>query len=576
MRDSILRRHASLVAYGVCLTSLVVLAGLAVADSATPRPPESQVFQWAFTGTCGEWPDGSQSTATGYLWIPENCGRLRGLLILGTNVPEHMLVGHPAIRSACTEKNLGIVWFVPTFWNFRKFPEQTEAAEQAAPEAKAALQRQLRETHARFLQTMLDGLAGVSGYDEVAAVPWLPMGESGHLLMVTGLVDARPDRCIAAICIKNPQGPQDRTVPMLWTFGTAQEWGQSQSDIRTAWHNVTGLYDGWSRRAGSSWPLSLAIEPGTGHFHCTEAMTELFATYIRVAATARLAPDGGNALAPVNIDAGVVAELPVPGHEAGAITPYPQATAEERQRPWFFDETTARMAQRLAVEDWTAATRLPGFESVEGCTVKPFSLNSVTDIDVESDGEFAVRGVAVDRIPDGFVGAGEPLPTDHGPPAIEWICGPIVPLGDGRFQVAPDRTYPFTTSYIAAVLDGAKGLRRSLQPARVKPRENRQGVAQTISFVALPDVPVGTRDLPLVATSSAGLPVRFYVESGPAVVEGGRLVFTRIPPRTEFPVRVTVAAWQWGRHSEPQVQTAPIVRRSFAIVKAAAAAGGSP
>jgi hypothetical protein len=161
-------------------------------------------------------------------------------------------------------------------------------------------------------------------------------------------------------------------------------------------------------------------------------------------------------------------------------------------------------------------------------------------------------------------------------PAIEWICGPIVPLGDGRFQVAPDRTYPFTTSYIAAVLDGDKGLRPSLQPARVKPRENRGGVAQAITFESLPDVPVGTRDLPLVATSTAGLPVRFYVESGPAVVEGDRLVFTRIPPRTAFPVRVTVAAWQWGRHSEPQVQTAPIVRRSFAIVKATAAAAASP
>jgi hypothetical protein len=573
MRDSILRRHASLFACVVCLTSLFVLAGLAVADSATPRSPENQIFQWAFTGTCGEWPDGSQSTATGYLWIPEDCGRLRGLLILGTNVPEHMLVGDPAIRSACAEKNLGIVWCVPTFWNFRKFPEQTEAAEKAGPEAKAALQQNVRDIHARFLQTMLDGLAGVSGYGEVAAVPWLPMGESGHLLMVTGLVDARPDRCIAAICIKNPQGPQDRTVPMLWTFGTAQEWGQSQSDIRTAWQNVTGLYEGWSRgRAGSNWPLSLAIEPGTGHFQCTDAMTELFATYIRAAADARLARDGGNRIETVDLHDGVVAELPVPGHEAAAVTPYPQATAEEKQRPWFFDETTARMAQRLVAEDWTAVTRLPSLEAVAGCTVKPFSLNSVTDIDVESDGDFAVRGVVLDRIPAGFVGAGEPLPTDHGTPAIEWICGPIVPLGDGRFQVAPDRTYPFTTSYIAAVLDGAKGLRRSLQPARVKPQENREGVAQTISFAALPDITVGTRDLPLAATSSAGLPVRFYVESGPAVVEGDRLVFTRIPPRSAFPVRVTVAAWQWGRHSEPQVQTAPIVRRSFAIVKAA----GSP
>lgn len=574
MKPSIVRPIADL-ARGVALVCLVVPVAAAAADAPAHRSPANQVFQWAFTGTCGAWPDGSQSTATGYLWIPEDCGRLRGLLILGTNVPEHMLVAHPAIRSACEEKNLGIVWFVPTFWNFRKFPEQTEAAERAGPEAKAALKRKLLDIHAGFLQTMLEGLAVVSGYDEVSAVPWIPMGESGHLLMVTGLVDARPDHCIAAICIKNAQGPEDRTVPMLWTFGTAQEWGQSQSDIRTAWRNVTGLYEGWSRgRAESHWPLSIAMEPGTGHFYCTDAMAELFGHYIRAAATARLSPDGGDTLASVNLDAGVVAELPVPGHEAAAITAYAQATAEERQRPWFFDETTARLSQRLSAEDWSAATRLPGFEAVEGCSVKPFSLNSVTDVDVESDGEFAVRGIVLDRMPDGFVGAGESLSTDRGPPTIEWICGPIVPLGDGRFQLAPDRTYPSTTSYIAAVLEGHKGLRRSLQPARVKPRENRAGLAQVIAFEGLPDVPEGTHHLPLVATSNAGLPVRFYVESGPAVVEGNRLVFTRIPPRAAFPVRVTVAAWQWGRRSEPQVQTAPIVRRSLAIVKAAAA--GSP
>ena len=575
MKDSIVRRVSALFRV-LALAGLIAPAVTPAADAAdapdakVPRSPANQVFQWAFTGACSEWPDGSHSTATGYLWIPEECGRLRGLLILGTNVPEHMLVGHPAIRSACAEKSLGIVWFVPTFWNFRKFPEQTEAAERAGPEAKAALQRDLRGIHARFLQTMLDGLAQVSGYDEVAAVPWLPMGESGHLLMVTGLIDARPDHCIAGICIKNPQGTQDRTVPMLWTFGTAQEWGQSQSDIRAAWQNVTGLYEGWSRgRDGTNWPLSLAIEPGTGHFQCTDAMTELFAAYIRAAADARLARDGGNGLEPVDLDAGVVVELPVPGHEAAAITRYRQATAEEKQRPWFFDETTARMAQRLGVEDWTAATRLPGFEAVSGCTVKPFSLDSVTDIDVESDGEFAVRGIVLDRIPADFVDAGMPLEAGRARPAIEWICGPIVPLGEGRFQLALDRTYPSTTSYIVAVLSRDKGLRPSLQPARVKPRENRAGVTQTISFEVLPDVPEGTRDLPLAATSTAGLPVRFYVESGPAVVEGDRLVLTRIPPRAAFPVRLTVAAWQWGRRSEPPVQTAPIVRRSFAIVRAA-------
>ena len=562
MHESIPRRLASV----AILAAL--LAGAPAIAAAAPRSPGNQVFQWAFSGACSAWPDGSTSKATGFLWIPEHCGRLRGLLILGTNVPEHTLVGHPAIRSACADKGLGIVWFVPTFWNFNTFATQAEGAKQAGGAAEAAWHRSLRDIHARFLQAMLDGLADVSGYDEVAAVPWLPLGESAHLLMVTGLVDARPDRCIAAICIKNPQYPQDRTVPMLWTFGTGQEWGQSKVDIRTEWRNVTGPYEGWSRgRSAARWPLSLSIEPGTGHFHCSDAMAELFGRFIRAAVDARLAPDGGHTLLPVDLDAGVVADLPVPGHAAGPPVPHAGATADERRRPWFFDEATARLAQQIAACDWDAETRLPGFEAVAGCTVKPFSLNSVTDIDVVADGEFAVRGVTLDRIPAGFVAAEAPLATAPGAPAIEWICGPIVPLGDGRFRIAPDRTYPATTAYIAAILGAADGRRTSLQPARVKLLENRTGDRQTISFPPLPDVPVGTVSIPLVASADSELPVGFAVESGPAIVEGDRLVFTGIPPRASFPLRVTVAAGQWGRATHPPVQTAAIVRRSFAIVK---------
>jgi hypothetical protein len=61
------------------------------------------------------------------------------------------------------------------------------------------------------------------------------------------------------------------------------------------------------------------------------------------------------------------------------------------------------------------------------------------------------------------------------------------------------------------------------------------------------------------------MPVEFYVVAGPAVVEHGRLIFTPIPPRTKFPVKITVTAWQWGRANEPRVQTAKSVTQSFLL-----------
>ena len=71
--------------------------------------------------------------------------------------------------------------------------------------------------------------------------------------------------------------------------------------------------------------------------------------------------------------------------------------------------------------------------------------------------------------------------------------------------------------------------------------------------------------VPLKAVSDSGLPVSYYVRNGPAEVKGDRLVFTPIPPRAKFPVKVTVVAYQWGRSIEPLAQTATPVEQTLMI-----------
>ena len=87
------------------------------------------------------------------------------------------------------------------------------------------------------------------------------------------------------------------------------------------------------------------------------------------------------------------------------------------------------------------------------------------------------------------------------------------------------------------------------------------------AFEKNPDVEIGTKSISLVATSDSGLPVEFYVVAGPAIVENGKLIFTKIPPSSKFPVEVTVAAWQWGRATEPRIKMAEIVKQKFNILK---------
>jgi hypothetical protein len=70
----------------------------------------------------------------------------------------------------------------------------------------------------------------------------------------------------------------------------------------------------------------------------------------------------------------------------------------------------------------------------------------------------------------------------------------------------------------------------------------------------------------LTAKSDSGLPVAFFVVAGPATIENGRIVFTKIPPRTKYPVAVTIGAWQWGSTREPKVRTAEIAFQRFNIL----------
>jgi hypothetical protein len=88
---------------------------------------------------------------------------------------------------------------------------------------------------------------------------------------------------------------------------------------------------------------------------------------------------------------------------------------------------------------------------------------------------------------------------------------------------------------------------------------------QKITFALLSNVKEGNRSVALKATSDSGMPVYFYVQEGPAEVKDGKLVFTKIPPRSKFPVKVTVVAWQYGRSVEPKIKTAEPVIQSFWI-----------
>src|SRR5205085_5058553 len=95
------------------------------------------------------------------------------------------------------------------------------------------------------------------------------------------------------------------------------------------------------------------------------------------------------------------------------------------------------------------------------------------------------------------------------------------------------------------------------------PVVNKEGRKQQIIFPQIADQKEGVKTVQLQATSDANVPVHLYVKEGPAEVNGQELIFTKIPPKAKFPVKVTVVAWQYGTSLEPKLQSAEPVERSF-------------
>ncbi|MBX7207168.1 MAG: polysaccharide lyase 6 family protein [Verrucomicrobiaceae bacterium] len=523
---------------------LIVICLLAVTALAETRSPENQVFQFMQHGTL-EYAPGDEVKTTAHLWIPETCGHLRGLLVLGENVTEHGIVGHPAIRAACAAGDLGIVWCSPRFMSVKTLDDSAK--------------------HVAFLQQLLDGLAATSGYDEVASVPWLPMGESMHLRMVYHLLNAAPQRCIAGICIKNAVSLslcRNRETPLLVAVGTAQEWFQNEKDIRTKWQDLA-FYDTLlrERQKHPTWPMSLLVEGGSGHFDCTEAMARHFAGYITAVTNARLPAEPEAPLRAVTIDAGVEAGLPLPDAAA--------TETKTHTKPWYLDEALARDAQRMAAINWKASSQLPTFLDVAGIPV-PMLHQGITKpvplVTGEDGITFEVRGGLLPEIPAGFVGVGEPLAMAPGTPVVEWLAGPVAPVESGRFRIALDRTWPQGPVCVTLRHRGTAEIRDVVQPGYLELVPNSEGAAQEIDFEPVADQIAGIQSVPLIARAGSGMKVRFYVVAGPAKVEGDALHFTPVPPRTRFPVEITVTAWQWGRSIEPRVQTAKPVTRTFRLL----------
>lgn len=544
------------------------LAGTMVALLLLTSVADAAEWQWSVVTKSGKPTNG---VARAFLWVPPGCDRIRGVVVAQHNMEEISILENPIFRKALVELQFAEVWVAPMFdhrFDFTKGAGET-------------------------FDSFMNQLAEESGYTELKYVPVAPIGHSAAASWPYYFAVWNPQRALCALSVSG-QWPYVRD-----NFAAPDIWGTRQLDFIPCLESM-GEYeaaDTWSReglRERQKYPhlvLSMLANPGQGHFAATDVRVEYLAFYLKKCVEYRVPKnwDGKSAAVLIPIDPTKTGWLKEKWLRDKAPTvasaPVGQYKGNPAEAFWFFDEATVRATEEYEAKYRGYKPQLVGIMQ-DGQMVPQTEthLQLTPKFQPEADGvSFKLTGAFYDRVPSGSsrLPNWTQLPTnaplghaDAGRISIDPISGPIKKISADTFAVDFKRETLLVTNaaryelVFAVTHPGDSEYKPAVQQAHLYvPAVTKHGKTQQISFPEIPDQKVGAKPLKLKATSDSGLPVRYFVREGPAEVEGDTLRFTAIPPRARFPVKVTVAAWQYGRANEPKVQSATPVERDFVILK---------
>jgi len=514
----------------------------------------AQVFQWS-VAVDSVVSEETQAHPRAFLWIPEDCKQVKGIVFTQHNMIEEGILENPVFRKTMATLGFAEVWVTPALsvvFDFNKGAGND-------------------------FTRLMQSLADTSGYTELAHAPVIPMGHSALASFPWNFAAWNPGRTLALVSVHGDAPQTNLTgsgrpnpdwgsrnidgIPALFVMGE-YEWLEPR---------ITPAFEYISNHPNSA--ISLFADAGHGHFDYSEALIRYLCLFITKAAKARLPEimpiDQPAILKPIQRADGWLMDRwrrdSLPLAKAAPVALY---KGMRYQASWVFDE---EMAQ--ATEQYYAAARGKINQHIgiiqNGEVIHPQKTHANYQLSFKPLGDgisFGIQAFFADtsRLQAVAEHAGTPLVIDR-------ICGPVQKVNDTTFRISfyrmgfnnPKRSNDI---WLLAHNEGDAQYKSIMQQVDLRfPLENKTGKAQTIDFPAIPDQSRHANSYTLNAVSSAGLPVQYYVQEGPAIVKEGKLLFTKIPPRSKYPVKVVVVAWQYGNAHEPKVQTAQWVERVFYI-----------
>ena len=513
-------------------------------------------WQWSVT-LDGFVSNETNRNPTAFLWIPADCMQIKAIIVGQHNMSEETLFDNPLFREKMQKLGIGFVWITPGIdqqWDVSKGTQQ-------------------------IFEKMMVSLADVSGYSELKNVPIVPIGHSAMATYPWNFAAWNPERTLAIISL---HGDAPRTN--LTGYGRENlEWGRTRNIDGIPGLMIEGEYEWWEARVNPAlafrmmYPescISFLCDAGRGHFDVADETAAYIALFLEKAINQRLTDevtkDGKVKLNPVNPTKGWLAERWHPDQKKRAkAAPYSQYKGDPHDAFWYFDREIAEATETRYTQSRGKKEQYLGFEQNGSLLTydKKQHVRVQPRFNPEADGiTFHLKAVCTDSLR-------TRLSDEHADatPIISRICGPVEKVNDTTFMVSFYRmgmNNPRRTGDICLLASqtGDRKYKSAVQEVSIRiPYRNTEGQRQYILFPGLPDVKAESGSLSLKATSDCGLPVSYYIKEGPAEIKGDQIVFTPIPPRSKFPVKVTVVAWQYGIAGK--VQTAEPVERSFYILK---------
>ncbi len=525
----------------------------------------AQVWQWSVLFK-NVRPDAEEARA--FMWIPENCKKVKGYILAQNNMEELSILENVNFRKQLTKLGFAEIWVTPPFDHLFRFNEGA----------------------GETFNNIITSLANNSGYEELKFAPVVPIGHSAAASWPYYFAVWQPERTLCAISVSGqwpyfrdpkfaPDIWEDKTLDFIPCLETMGEY-----EAANTW-SIEGLKE---RNEHKYLALSMLACPAEGHFASSDKKAEYIALYIKKAVQYRLSNrTDAKGYPDLNIidphTTGWLSEKWRLNQQPTAIAaPINKYKGDKNEAFWYFDEEIVKATETYQASYRNKKAELVGYlQGGELVKQQNTHLQVKLRFNPESDGiSFKLKGCFLDTVPAISTRLTEwtKIPVDspigHAkgniPVNIERITGPFKKINDSIFQLSLDKSIKRNSKNYSLIFAsthiGDENYKPALQQAEMNiPVYNNVGIEQTITFNSVDRVNTTVKSIDLKATSSAGLPVSYYILEGPAEIQDNKIVFTPIPPQSKFPIRVTVVAWQYGKSIEPKVKTAASVSQTFYI-----------